>query len=349
MAGDEVSPVEVARPLGGGRSRLAVLLTVSVLGVVVFVGASGRWNTPAPSLGPATQPPVATTTARSGGAGFELYVPVRYRDYRAGGYGIVVSWPVNGGVASVSASLEQVDLGVLSALYEVAMPDGPASVTIKLVQFGSATPQDDLTIGTWKTEIAFDQAAPLIDYTAAPAIDAFELPRLVRAGYHLEAKLTGESGLVTLGFTVNAGRVDVLNPGEIYEMRMTGEGYDIGGRMIQLDFGHVRGSQTWPADLPRQTQLELDLVDTATTDLAAPEVVGTWPVHVLAARHVPLSGIVILDETVAPHPGISELVAGGYHLMVTETIDANGIRLTCDVYASSTSRSTNPITTQPTR
>ena len=333
MSGD--NRIEVVRPFGHGHARLVALLAAALLAGVAYVGVSGRWQDATPPASPSAPaagvPSVTPIPATPSGPQLELGALPAYRIHQAGDYGVVISYGSNGGIASAPAALAELEPGQLWARYDVAMPDEPTPATVQLVQFGAGNPQDDQVIGSWVINVSWDLPRRLLDVTTPPAIDAVHLPRLVRAGYRLQAALVAVDGPISLSVTVTAGRVDVLHPREVYVVQTVASGAGLRAELYPVDIEHLQATEIWPAEFPRQVQFILALTKSADAQLVDPEVIGSWSARVRPAARVPPNGVSVLDAKVNRQDGISILAAVGYHITVTEMVNLDGIHLTFDV------------------
>ncbi len=339
MSGDAGDRIEVVGTTGNRHPRLIVLGMVAVLASVAYIGVSGRWQDATPPASPSAPaagvPSVKPIPATPSGPQLEIDALPAYRTHRAGDYGVVISYGSNGGIASVPAALAELDPGELSARYDVVMPDEPAPATVELVQFGAGSLQDDQVIGSWQINVSWDLPRRLLDSTTPPAIDAVHLPRLVRAGYRLQAALVSGDGPISLSVTVTAGRVDVLHPHEVYVVQTVASGAGLRAELYPVDSEHFQATEVWPAEFPRQVRFMLVLTQSAGAQLADPDGLGSWKGRIRVAARVPIGGKMILDEKVQATDSAASLGSTGYHLTVTETLDQYGVRLTFDVYPDS--------------
>lgn len=329
---DNGNRVDVTGTTGGRRSRLIALAVVAVLAGVIYVGLSGRQhNVPEPTPPQVSNAPTVPPATPSPNVSIE--VPAGYRTATAGEYAAVLE--VGQGAAFV-AVLDEPEPGQLVAHFQIALHGSAAKVSLSLVQFSDALLVDATLIEAWNLSLAPPDrgVGSILDSTAGPAIGMAGMPRLIQAGYRVRATLgPAQNGVSDLAINVTAGRVDILHPQEVYEIRLIVSGLNLPAPMYQLELGHLQASETWPADAPRRFHFQLVLIESAGTTLSNPVVVGKWPLHVRGAKRVPGDGLTLLDKDGAQHNGISILASTGYHVTVTETVDPAGIHLTFDVYA----------------
>jgi hypothetical protein len=333
MNEDSGNRVEVTRTTGGRHSRLIALAVVAVLAGVVYVGLSGQQhNAPAPTppqVGDVHPTPSATPVPN-----VSVEVPTGYSSPTTDAYAAVLGL---GQGDSFVAAFEEPEPGQLAADYQIALHGSTPIATLTIVQFTDALVADANLVGAWDVALVPPDrgAVAVLDFTAAPAVGAVALPRLAQAGYRIQATLgAAQNGVSVLSINATAGRVDVLHPQEVYEIRPIVEGVDLPATMYQLELGHLQVSGDWPSDAPRRFQFELVLVESAGTQLSDPELVGGWSLRVRAAKRVRGDGLTLLDDDVGGQDRISIMAATGYHITVTETVDQAGIRLTFDVYAN---------------
>jgi len=326
--------IEVTRTTGGRHSRLIALAVVAVLAGVVYVGLSDRpHNVPAPTPSQVSNRPSAPPVTSSPNVSIE--VPAGYRSVTAGAYAAVLNFGQNGPVVAV---FDEPEPGQLVAHFQIALHGSKPRVALSLVQFSDALLEDATVIDGWDLTLAPPDGGvtSILGSTAAPAIGMVAMPRLMQAGYQVRVTLgAAQNGVSDLSINATAGRIDILHPQEVYEIRPIVAGASLPATMYQLEIGHLQASETWPADAARRFRFHLVLIESAGTKLGDPKVVGGWLLRVRAADRVPDQGRTLLDKGIKPQGTISILAATGYRITVTETVDQGGIHLTFDVYAKS--------------
>ena len=322
-------------PVRSGRPAWAVALAVVlVLGVFVYLGLSRASE---PRTVPAT-PLVAATARASATAPARVAVePLPSTQQRPSNpYAVVLSMD---GADEAEAVLEAADRGAMRAAFQIRTPSNvSANGDLRLVQHvGHA--KEPLAVGTWPVivDAGDDRSANVLDFTAAPAPNELDLPRLVRAGYNIHAVASGGADEQVLTVDVRVGRVDILEASEVYAVESVVAGDRLVAALYPLEPGHFHAEVDWPTNRARTFAFALHLAESSYGDLVDRDEIGTWTVTLVSRDQISEDTVGILSMHVpADREHLARLAYRGFRLTVSEYSYGDSITVAFDAVADAT-------------
>ena len=239
--------------LEGGRSaRLVALGIVLVLGVVAYVGMSGRTPATSPVALTLTPPPagvVAQPTPTPTRTPTPTPEPITAVDSRGGSSTTSLSLGLSLGGQVVDALLGEVASDQWTAAYRIPRSTEASRGTLTLTQIGF---DDEPTVELGGWGIALSPSGIILDAFQPPTAEAarsLSAPRLLRNGYRIEARARRGGGYDLLDVSVQVAG-NPLIPSEDYSIETALGPRHFTSALAYIGPGHYVGRIVLPDSVP---------------------------------------------------------------------------------------------------